>query len=149
MGALQWDPDGSNLRDLNGARESYARSATLLEAQVAANPSDAALRHQLTLAYLRHAQLLDSDREQRAGFEHALQSARKLAAAQPANLQAKDDLAEVYPRAAGIRARGGPSQADRSGRIRNRPRRDGSCTRRKASWPARSSGRKTIRRWRS
>ena len=71
MGELQWDPDGSNLRDLNGARESYAHSATLLEAQVKANPSDAALRHQLTLAYLRNAQLLDSDREQRAGFDRA------------------------------------------------------------------------------
>ena len=96
MGALQWDPDGSNLRDLNGARESYARSAALLEAQVQANPNDANLRHQLTLAYLRHAQLLDSDREQRAGFERALESAQKLTAAQPASLQAKDDLAEVY-----------------------------------------------------
>jgi non-specific serine/threonine protein kinase/serine/threonine-protein kinase len=96
MGELQWDPDGSNLRDLHGARESYARSSTLLEAQVQANPNDAALRHQLTLAYLRHAQLLDSDREQRAGFERALQSARQLTAAQPASLQAQDDLAEVY-----------------------------------------------------
>ncbi len=96
MGALQWDPDGSNLRDLNGARESYARSTALLEAQVEANPNDAGLRHQLTLACLRHAQLLDSDREQRAGFERALQSARQLTAAQPASLEAKDDLAEVY-----------------------------------------------------
>ena len=96
MGALQWDPDGSNLRDLNGARESYARSAALLETQLKTNPNDATLRHQLTLAYLRNAQLLDSDREQRAGFERALQSARKLAAAQPASLEAKDDLAEVY-----------------------------------------------------
>jgi hypothetical protein len=96
MGALQWDPDGSNLRDLNGARESYAHSAALLAAQVEASPNDAALRHQLTLAYLRHAQLLDSDREQRAGFERALQSARKLTAAQPSSLEAKDDLAEVY-----------------------------------------------------
>jgi serine/threonine protein kinase len=96
MGELQWDPDGSNLRDLNGARDSYARSRTLLEAQVAANPNDAAPRHQLTLAYLRHAQLLDSDREQRAGFERALQSAQKLAAAVPTSLEAKEDLSEVY-----------------------------------------------------
>jgi serine/threonine protein kinase len=96
MGALQWDPDGSNLRDLNGARESYAQSAALLETQLAANPNDPDLRHQLTLAYLRNAQLLDSDREQRAGYERALQSARKLAAADPHSLQAKDDLAEVY-----------------------------------------------------
>ncbi len=96
MGELQWDPDGSNLRDLNGARESYAHSARLLEAQVRDNPADAALRHRLTLAYLRYAQLLDSDREQRAGYDRALQSAQKLAAADPANLEAKDDLAEVY-----------------------------------------------------
>jgi eukaryotic-like serine/threonine-protein kinase len=97
MGALQWDPDGSNLRDLNGARDSYGRSATLLETQLQANPRDGALRHQLTLAYLRHAQLLlDSDREQRAGYDQALRSAQKLAADEPANLQAKDDLAEVY-----------------------------------------------------
>ena len=96
MGALQWDPDGSNLRDLNGARESYARSAALLEAQLRDNPRDATLRHGLTLAYLRHAQLLDSDREQREGYARALQSAQKLVADEPANLQAKDDLAEVY-----------------------------------------------------
>ena len=96
MGELQWDPDGSNLRDLNGARESYARSATLFEAQIAAAPNDQTLRHRLTLAYLRHAQLLDSDREQQAGFERALQSAQKLSAVAPNSLEAKDDLAEVY-----------------------------------------------------
>jgi serine/threonine protein kinase len=39
MGELQWDPDGSNLRDFNGARESYARSAALLEAQVQPTPA--------------------------------------------------------------------------------------------------------------
>ncbi len=96
MGELQWDPDGSNLRDLNGARESYAHSVTLLEAQLKDNPRDAELRRRLTLAYLRHAQLLDSDREQQAGYSQALQSARNLLADEPANLQAKDDLAEVY-----------------------------------------------------
>src|SRR5579871_547761 len=96
MGELQWDPDGSNLRDLNGARVSYAHSASLLEAQVRDNPGDRALRHRLTLAYLRYAQLLDSGRAQRARYDRAFESDRMLAAAHPSNHEAKDDLAEVY-----------------------------------------------------
>jgi tetratricopeptide (TPR) repeat protein len=95
MGELQWAPDGSNLRDVNGARNSYAQSAALLEKEVQADPGNAELRHRLTLAYLRHAQLLDSDREQQAGYERAMQSAKKLEAATN-SVEAKDDLAEVY-----------------------------------------------------
>ncbi len=96
VGELQWDRTRSNLRDANGARDSYARSVLLLEPQVRANPRNAALRHQLTMAYAGQAALQDSDAEQKAGFARALQSARKLAADEPANPQAEEDLADVY-----------------------------------------------------
>lgn len=57
VGDLQGAPGESNLRDVTGARQSYSRSAAILEREVIASPRDPRLRHLLTLAYVRQAQL--------------------------------------------------------------------------------------------
>ncbi|MGJ5820241.1 protein kinase domain-containing protein [Paludibaculum fermentans] len=60
VGDLQGAPGESNLRDVTGARQSYARSVAILEGEVAAAPQRANIRHLLTLAYVRQAQLEES-----------------------------------------------------------------------------------------
>lgn len=60
MGDLQGAPGRSNLRDVAGARQTYARSAAMLESEVASRPHHPSVRHLLTLAYVRQAQLEES-----------------------------------------------------------------------------------------
>lgn len=60
VGDLQGAPERSNLRDVNGARQSYARSAATLEKEVRANPHDPPARHLRTLAYVKQAELEES-----------------------------------------------------------------------------------------
>lgn len=60
VGDLQGAPGESNLRDVSGARQSYGRSVGILEREVAVYPRQAHLRHLLTLAYVRQAQLEES-----------------------------------------------------------------------------------------
>ncbi len=57
VGDLQGAPGESNLRDLAGARESYLHSVAILEPEVVSYPHDARVRHLLTVAYVRQAQL--------------------------------------------------------------------------------------------
>jgi len=60
VGDLQGAPGESNLRDVTGARQSYGRSVAILEGEVVAHPHDAHVRHLLTFAYVRQAQLEES-----------------------------------------------------------------------------------------
>ena len=60
VGDLQGAPGESNLRDVTGARESYGRSVGILEGEVVSHPHDPRLRHLLTIAYVRQAQLEES-----------------------------------------------------------------------------------------
>ncbi|WP_321472173.1 serine/threonine-protein kinase [uncultured Paludibaculum sp.] len=60
VGDLQGAPGESNLRDVTGARQSYGRSVAILDKETAAYPNQAKLRHLLTLAYVRQAQLEES-----------------------------------------------------------------------------------------
>lgn len=60
VGDLQGAPGESNLRDFPGARESYGRSVAILEGEVVSHPRDPRLRHLLTIAYVRQAQLAES-----------------------------------------------------------------------------------------
>lgn len=60
VGDLQGAPGESNLRDVTGARQSYSRSVAILEKETAAYPHQANLRHLLTRAYVRQAQLEES-----------------------------------------------------------------------------------------
>src|SRR3982751_4146433 len=57
MGDLQGAPGESNVRDLTGARTSYSRAETILERETVSQPHNAQLRHLLTSAYVREAQL--------------------------------------------------------------------------------------------
>jgi eukaryotic-like serine/threonine-protein kinase len=60
VGDLEGAPGESNLRDVAGARQSYGRSVAILEGEVVSNPPDPDVRHQLTIAYVRQAQLEES-----------------------------------------------------------------------------------------
>jgi tetratricopeptide (TPR) repeat protein len=60
VGDLQGGPGESNLRDVPGARQSYGRSVAILEGEVVSHPRDPRLRHLLTIAYVRQAQLEES-----------------------------------------------------------------------------------------
>jgi len=60
VGDLQGAPGESNLRDVSGARQSYSRSVAILEGDVVSQPHDPGLRHLMTLAYVRQAQLEES-----------------------------------------------------------------------------------------
>ncbi|MFZ0589025.1 MAG: hypothetical protein WAM39_00950 [Bryobacteraceae bacterium] len=60
IGDLQGGPGESNLRDVTGARQSYGRSAAILEDEVVSHPHDSYARHLLTIAYVRQAQLEES-----------------------------------------------------------------------------------------
>jgi len=95
MGDLQGQPGHSNIRDMDGARQSYARSVAILEPQVRANPGNPELRHLLTIATLRKAQLAESQEARDAGLTHARRMAEEQAARQPGNTQAQSDLAEA------------------------------------------------------
>jgi tetratricopeptide (TPR) repeat protein len=95
VGDLQGAPGQSNLRDIAGARESYARSAAMLEADVKARPHDPKIRHLLTLAYVRQAALEETRSAKDAGFERAQESAEDYAAQWPTDPQGPRDLAEV------------------------------------------------------
>lgn len=57
LGDLDGAPGASNLREVSRARQSYRHSAAILEREVVSHPHDAHLRHLLTLAYVRQAQL--------------------------------------------------------------------------------------------
>jgi serine/threonine protein kinase/tetratricopeptide (TPR) repeat protein len=94
VGDLQAGP-GSNLRDVAGARQSYDRSITALEGEVASHPRDAHLRHLLTLAYVRKARLAESASLARADFQKAERSAEIYAVQRPADPQGLRDRAEV------------------------------------------------------
>jgi hypothetical protein len=60
VGDLQGAPGESNLRDVTGARQSYGRSVAILQGDVVSRPHDPHLRHLLTIAYVRQAQLEES-----------------------------------------------------------------------------------------
>ncbi len=95
MGDLEGQPGHSNLRDMDAARQSYARSIVILEPQVRANPGNPELQHLLTIATLRKAQLEESEEAQSQGFAQARQMAERQAAKNPGSVQAKSDLAEA------------------------------------------------------
>jgi serine/threonine protein kinase/tetratricopeptide (TPR) repeat protein len=60
VGDLEGGPDESNLRDVAGARQSYSRSVAILDEAVVSRPQDRQVRHLLTIAYVRQAQLEES-----------------------------------------------------------------------------------------
>ena len=93
VGELQGSPGESNLRDVAGARESFGRSVVMLESEVRSSPHDAHLRHLLTLANLRQAQL--NETESKTKYERAAKSAEIFAAQWPKDPQGLRDRAEV------------------------------------------------------
>ncbi len=95
VGDLQGGPGESNLRDVAGARQSYGRSAAILEAEVQANPRDAHLRHLLTLAYVRQAQLEEAASSAKIALDLADRSAEIFSAQWPTDPQGLRDRAEV------------------------------------------------------
>jgi serine/threonine protein kinase/tetratricopeptide (TPR) repeat protein len=95
VGDLQGGPGMSNLRDVTGARQSYSRSAAILDAEVRSRPGEAHLRHLLTLAYVRLAQIEETDSSAKFALDRAAQSAEIYAARWPSGLQGLRDRAEV------------------------------------------------------
>ena len=95
VGDLQGAPGQSNLRDIAGARESYGRSAAMLESEVKARPHDPKIRHLLTLAYVRQAALEEARSVREAGFDRARESAEIYAAQWRSDPQGLRDQAEV------------------------------------------------------
>jgi tetratricopeptide (TPR) repeat protein len=72
VGDLQGEPGHSNLRDIASARNSYARSAAILEEQLKADPHNPELQHLLTVASLRKAQLEPTEEKMRSAVERVL-----------------------------------------------------------------------------
>lgn len=95
VGDLQGGPGKSNLRYVTGARQSYTRSAAILEAEVRSRPNEAHLRRLLTLAYVRLAQLEGAAASTKSALDRAAQSAETYAARWPGDQQGLRDRAEV------------------------------------------------------
>src|SRR5215469_10901021 len=95
FGELQGSPGQASLWDQKGARESYARSISLLEPLVQANPRDLELRQNLAKAYLGSAESQETAAERKTGYERAKPFAEKLAQDEPDNLEAQGILAGV------------------------------------------------------
>ena len=109
VGDLQGAPGQSNLRDIAGARESYGRSAAMLEGEVKARPHDPKILHLLTLAYVRQAEIEETHAARNAGNVRAARSAEDYTAQWPADPQGMRDQAEIlqakaeYPAAVELR----------------------------------------------
>ena len=95
VGDLQGEPGHPNLRDIASARNSYARSAAILEEQLKADPHNPELQHLLTVASLRKAQLEPTEEKIRSAVERVRRAAEKITAREPSNLQAQSDLADA------------------------------------------------------
>ena len=97
VGELAGDPRGANTRDRKLAHDSFERSKTLLKAQLARQPGNSELRHQLIIATLRFGQTEgDNNPERASAFSTARAMAEQLVRDEPRNLQAKADLAETF-----------------------------------------------------
>jgi len=95
LGDLQGAPGESNLRDVTGAGQSYKRSAAILESEVASHPHDANIRHLLTLAYVRQAQLDEATSSAKLTLERAANSAAIFLKQWPADPLGLRDRCEV------------------------------------------------------
>ena len=95
LGDLQGAPGESNLRDVTGARQSYSRSAAILESEVRSHPHDSNIRHLMTLVYVRQTQLDESAASAKAALERAADSAEIFIKQWPADLQGLRDRSEV------------------------------------------------------
>ena len=99
VGDLQGRPEYANLNDNAGALASQQKAVTLLEPLAQSNPRDPELRHLLIVAVARRGAVQEfqpgGQNARHADFKRSLALAERFAADQPANWQAKRDLALV------------------------------------------------------
>ena len=95
VGDLQGEPSHPNLRDIEGARKSYTQGIAILEEQLKGDPRNRELRHLLTTARLRKAQIEPTEDERKPAVVEVRKAAEKIAASDPSDLQAQRDLADA------------------------------------------------------
>lgn len=92
MGELQGI---EGLRDSEGAKASYRQSAEKLEEQLRRAPGDREARRLLGLAYLRQAQLQDSEAAQNTGYARSRKTLQPLVAVTNPDIEALHAMAQV------------------------------------------------------
>jgi tetratricopeptide (TPR) repeat protein len=97
VGDLQGRPEYANLNDKEGALASEQKAVALLEPLAQSSPRDGELRHLLIVAVARRGAVQEfqpgGQNAMRADFQRSLALAERFASNEPANWQAKRDLA--------------------------------------------------------